>query len=126
MSSNWLAPGARPLALLLLAALLGSVALPASAAAAGLALPSRLSDLCAAVDGQALPADGFSRQVGGCWCCPRPPSSTWHMLPSCLRLLYSAPPLTPAAPLCAHTGWQDLGPMRRLQTLTANWGYFRC
>ena len=58
----------------LLAALLCAAAAPAAAAGRGLkedddlGLPSRLSDLCASVvvdQSQFLPADGFTREVGG-------------------------------------------------------------
>lgn len=60
-------------ALALLAALLCAAAAPAAAAGRGLkdddlGLPSRLSDLCSSVvvdQSQFLPADGFTREVGG-------------------------------------------------------------
>lgn len=72
-------PRAPSLAVLLLAALVCSRVAPVGAAAdppaANLALPSTLSDLCAAVvDGEALPSEGFTQQVRSRWRSPRPRS----------------------------------------------------
>ena len=124
--------GLRLFALALLAALASGGAAPPPAATAaagdGLSLPSRLTDLCASagipMDGLSLFSPGFTREASRSLQAVRTSPHPWRARVPGDPGGRAPAPLPPRRPSAARAA-QDLGPLRRLQTPTANWGYYR-